>query len=76
MATVNRIEVIGDCTLYLGDCMEVMQGRKCLSGFCRSPVACDAFGYCRELNFDAIVTDPPEQTAMALTPSVTGLSND
>jgi len=55
----KRVETIGDCTLYLGDCLEVMQDRKCLSGQCRSPVACDAFGYCRELNFDAILTDPP-----------------
>jgi len=23
---------------------------KCLKGYCRSPVACNAFGYCRERN--------------------------
>jgi hypothetical protein len=25
----------------------------CLNGLCRSPVACAAFGYCRQRNFDA-----------------------
>jgi len=23
---------------------------KCLKGYCRSPTACNAFGYCRERN--------------------------
>lgn len=25
---------------------------KCLKGYCRSPMACGSFGYCRERNFD------------------------
>ena len=45
-------ETIGDCTLYLGDCLEVMPtlGKTCLSERCLSPTACEGFGYCREHN--------------------------
>lgn len=25
---------------------------KCLKDYCRSPLACGSFGYCRERNFD------------------------
>ncbi len=60
--------IIGDCTLYLGDAAEILPTLRCLNDHCRSPVACDGFGYCRQHNLDgtapapktdAIVTDPP-----------------
>lgn len=33
---------------------QIKKGYLCINspGGCRSPVACDAFGYCRERNFD------------------------
>ena len=48
-----RVERIGDATLYLGDCLEILPTlpKHCSKGRCHSPVACEGFGYCRELNF-------------------------
>ncbi len=58
---VSRIETIGDCTLYLGDCLEILPalGKECLEKPCRSSVACGGFGYCRLKNIWAVVSDPP-----------------
>ena len=44
------------------DARKVFYGRKdkamnCTAGNCLSPMACGAFGYCRELNFKAAMKD-------------------
>ena len=60
---MSRVEPIAEgVTLYLGDCREILPTigvGGCLNSQCRSPVACEGFGYCRERNLLAVVTDPP-----------------
>jgi site-specific DNA-methyltransferase (adenine-specific) len=57
-----EVVTIGDATLYHGDCLEILPTlgvRGCLEGRCMSPTACEGFGYCRECNMFAVISDPP-----------------
>lgn len=50
---------------------EIGAPEPCLNGYCRSPIACNAFGYCRQRNFRMAEIGEPEKRRVLIPAKVT-----